>query len=897
MTKIISKKLITILMIFLLSVNYYAFMLNLPHKANNFLTKQPYSDIKTNELSASTLKVGVASGPVDLDPVNSLDSISNDVIEQVAEGLFSYNYSDQHLHRINKLATDYWWKNTTTLHIKLREGVFFHDGTPFNASTAKWNFDRLNYLINATGTLPETIPEASTRSLWLLPNGNPIINNVETIGDYNITIHLNGVFSPFLDLLCYTNAYMLSPISTPAQDYLNTTTDVLVGTGPFVYDSYTPGIEVQFSRWDYYWRAPANFDLLIFDIIADATARSNAFLNGELDYIQGALISLYPAFEADPEIILYKFTEDTGLTSLIYQYIGFNNKLINSTLRKAMAYAFNYTFMLEEMVLGQGVRAYSPISTGWCPDWYNASVDFPIYNLTNARRILVDSGIAPAWLPINDDPNQIDWENTELATFEFFGNIGNSFREDMLVVLQDWFNDIGIEVTNGLVNWEEYLNVLSDPSRYDELELFFLGWNPDYFNPWNMLNPLSNPTSEWNYAQVNDIYLTQRLNDIVEELNQTKQQEIVKDLQYYLAQYQFHLYAYHRKLTFVHAADIAGVAYNAMERFYVYPIYRLTPEPFSLFNNADYPDDDGSFDLNWTLSDRVDNYSIYQYSSYITEINESLILLESEITDLSVALSDFEDGAHYFIVVAHNEYGDTFSNCIEVVVEKIPGNFTLSSTAENPDDDGNFVLTWSESSDAKSYSVYLYSNYITEFNLSLTLLADKIIVLSMALSGYPEGTYYFIVIAHNDYGDTLSNCVEVTVGSLPGDFVLSSTAEDPDDDGTFNLTWTASSEANSYSIYQYSSYISEINESITLLADKVNVLSMALSDYQEGSYYFIVIAHNEYDDTPSNCIEIAVSTKEIPPDIIGYNFVLIIALLSLFVVILVKKSNYKISKI
>jgi len=87
-----------------------------------------------------------------------------------------------------------------------------------------------------------------------------------------------------------------------------------------------------------------------------------------------------------------------------------------------------------------------------------------------------------------------------------------------------------------------------------------------------------------------------------------------------------------------------------------------------LFSNAETPDDDGNFDLNWAASDGALNYSVYQYSSYITEINGSLTLLGAGITNLSLALSGYTDGTYYFIVVAHNYYGDILSNCIEVVV-------------------------------------------------------------------------------------------------------------------------------------------------------------------------------------------------------------------------------------
>ncbi len=294
-------------------------------------------------------------------------------------------------------------------------------------------------------------------------------------------------------------------------------------------------------------------------------------------------------------------------------------------------------------------------------------------------------------------------------------------------------------------------------------------------------------------------------------------------------------------------------------RFFIDP----QPGPFDLSSNAGTPDDNGAFDLSWTSADRAQNYSVYEYSSYITEINGSLTLLGDGTTDLSLALSGYTDGTYYFIVVAHNPYGDTLSNCIEVVVGIPPGDFILSSNAGTPDDDGSFDLTWESADRAQNYSVYQYSSNITEINGSLTLLIEGTTDLSLALSINTNGIYYFIVVAHNNYGGTLSNCIEVVVGIPPGDFILSSNAGTPDDDGSFDLTWESADNALNYSVYQYSSFITEINGSLTLLGDVITDLSFALSDYTDGTYYFIVVAHNAYGDTLSNCIEVVVQNQ--PP--------------------------------
>ena len=118
-----------------------------------------------------------SSGPHTLEIVDSWDSASNDVLEQVVETLFFYDLTDLDLPRINLLAESYFWENSTTLQIKLREDILFHDGTDFDADAAKWNLDRLQYLVNATGTNDGEV--AHTRSLWMFPNGTtPIMDTI-----------------------------------------------------------------------------------------------------------------------------------------------------------------------------------------------------------------------------------------------------------------------------------------------------------------------------------------------------------------------------------------------------------------------------------------------------------------------------------------------------------------------------------------------------------------------------------------------------------------------------------------------------------------------------------------------------------------------------------------------
>jgi len=92
---------------------------------------------------------------------------------------------------------------------------------------------------------------------------------------------------------------------------------------------------------------------------------------------------------------------------------------------------------------------------------------------------------------------------------------------------------------------------------------------------------------------------------------------------------------------------------------------KLSPKSFNLSTDADSPDTDGNFNLNWTISIGADNYSIYIYS----EINMSITLVEGEITDLGYLIAQLDSGTYYFFVRSYNATDFAQSNQVNVTVE------------------------------------------------------------------------------------------------------------------------------------------------------------------------------------------------------------------------------------
>jgi len=472
------------------------------------------------------LQYGVGSLLVDLDPQYAWDSASIDVIDQVCEGLLGYNLSDPNLAIVPVLAESLgtWNDAATEYTLNLRQGVVFQDGNQFDANDVKWTFDRLNWLIDNDST--------QIAELYAPIDGEKLIDSVEVVSQYVVTFHLAYAYVPFEALLCFSGSYILSNESTPAQELLSAATDILVGTGPYRYVRQTAGFTL-LTAFDGWWGTrPDNYiEEILWLLYSDATAKQQAFLAGELDWIDGGSAEFLTQYQDADNI--YVGEQRQGTTIL---YMGMNNKDINQTMRQAISWAMDYDYIITELQQGNAARLTSPIPEGIM--YHNPDLDYPTFDLTTARQILIDAGVAPAGAAanINDDAW---WEalvtgGTPIATFNYSYNTGNSVREDLGTLTQSMLKEIGIQVdVEGLV-WAEYLSCLL--GAFDRLQLYMIGWAPDYNDPSNFINPLFSNTSSSNGAQVNDAQLQEWMSQGLTETDPAARRDLYYTMQEYIVE-------------------------------------------------------------------------------------------------------------------------------------------------------------------------------------------------------------------------------------------------------------------------------------------------------------------------------------------------------------------------
>ena len=190
---------------------------------------------------------------------------SNNLAEQYAfpavESLGRWNFDTQEYDPF--LLEDWehdYEANTFTMH--LREGVMFHDGTPFDAEALKWNL--------------ETFVENRGASGLGNPTGFEVVDETTLVATFE---------SPsFAWESQFAQIYIYSPksIQDNGEDWAQTH---VVGTGPFVFESYTPDQSIVYKRNEGYWQEGKPYlDEYIVRIITDWAALEAAFINGDVNY-------------------------------------------------------------------------------------------------------------------------------------------------------------------------------------------------------------------------------------------------------------------------------------------------------------------------------------------------------------------------------------------------------------------------------------------------------------------------------------------------------------------------------------------------------------------------------------------------------------------------------------
>lgn len=239
--------------------------------------------------------------------------------------------------------------------ITAREGVTFHDGTPFDGAAIVENLTRAQTgLVTSFALRPVTSVE--------LDPTNPMAAIV--------TLKTQWAAFPFI--LTGQVGYMASPTWLAASDADPLLKPMPVGTGPFEYENYAAGEVFSMTRNANYWNAPYPYlDAIEFRPIPDALSRRDALKNGTVDVIHSTNGATIAEFRESTDVGMFEVTNqgETAFTLLHVTQEG--SPLNDRRVRCALAYARDEQAVLD--VISEGVPQiangpFSPTQVGYLED-------------------------------------------------------------------------------------------------------------------------------------------------------------------------------------------------------------------------------------------------------------------------------------------------------------------------------------------------------------------------------------------------------------------------------------------------------------------------------------------------------------------------------------------------
>jgi len=362
------------------------------------------------------------------------------------------------------------YPHNAIFNITLKQGVIFHDGSPFNSYAVK---RIINYYADNWSWVQYefwSVYGCQNKTGW--PDAG-----IWCSDDYHVTLNLTWTDVALTFNFSTLYGSMISPdaLESEGLDHYGTPGHKVVGTGPFILKEWVPGDHVTLVKnqnytWGASWytnKGPAKIDTIIYRIIADEATRFAGFESGSIDVLQQVPPNKVQGYAANPDM-----TVITGPGQGTY-HVDFNCQKApwtNVSLRKAFGYAMNRTQILQSVWHGygeEGVNYLSPIEKEGrlIPAQYNFS-----YDVVKSKALFLQAGY--------NDTNGDGWlENSTTGTGSLTLHLWTTNKgEDisMSEIVQQQFQAVGVHIVLAQYSEDELRSRVS-AGEHDSV-LFWYSW-------------------------------------------------------------------------------------------------------------------------------------------------------------------------------------------------------------------------------------------------------------------------------------------------------------------------------------------------------------------------------------------------------------------------------------
>ncbi len=381
--------------------------------------------------SAQSAVVMQSADPNTLDPTQNRETPTFNALLNIYDALLFKNPDGTFA---PALAESWSATDDTTWEFTLRQGVTFHDGTPFDAEAVVYTIGRIQD------------PEAASP----IAGGFGFIEEAVAEGPYQLRITTTRP-TPLAEHY-FSEILVVSPSAYEEAGPV-AFAHAPVGTGPYRFVSWTRDVELVLSGYEDHWRGVPAIPEVVFRPVPEAITRYSALLAGEADLITQVPPSLVASVEAAPEARLLTVAGARVI------YIGINTLGANEALRDArVRQALNLAIDLEGIIEGifDGLAVPTTALLSEVDFGFNEALEPYPYDPEAARALLAEAGYA-------------DGVAVQLGTPS--GRYVNDVQVAQAVAAQ--LEAVGFDVDLGVSEYGAYVGALFSGNAPD---LFLIGW-------------------------------------------------------------------------------------------------------------------------------------------------------------------------------------------------------------------------------------------------------------------------------------------------------------------------------------------------------------------------------------------------------------------------------------
>lgn len=402
-----------------------------------FLIIISLSGFSASNLGEKELVIVIPQEPETLDPIGLTSGGGQTLSMHVLETLA---YIDEE-GGLNPLLAETWEPSEDGLiwTIKLREGVSFTDGDPFNAEAVKFNLERIKD------------PDNSVMNAYLIKD----ISEVEVVDEYTVRLHMIKSFAPIIRHLANPFLGIISPSSVKDLNK-GETANMPIGTSPYKLVKWEHGMQIILEKNENYWGGPPKIDKLIFKIVPEAASRVIMLETGEADIGLNIPVTSYEQLKANPEINVTTYSDGRIM------FVGMNNSrppFDNKKVRQAFSYAIDKEAILKNVLFDIGTVASAPIAHNV---FGYKKVGPSVYDPEKAKKLLAETGYE---------------KDREVILFVPLGAF--SMTETICEAIQSMLRDIGVKVTLETMEFGSFMRAIRVPPEKSKADMFYIGWGND----------------------------------------------------------------------------------------------------------------------------------------------------------------------------------------------------------------------------------------------------------------------------------------------------------------------------------------------------------------------------------------------------------------------------------